>query len=253
MPWYTGPTLLEYLEEVPVGARRRPHKPFRLPVQRVIRPDHHYRGFAGQIAAGTIRKGDTIVALPSGRTSRVASITTFDGDLEEASAPQSIALTLEDELDISRGDVIADPAQPAAVRQRHRSTPRLVRRTPASKTTSPTCSSTAPRHSTPASPRVLHRTNIQTLEEEAVHSLGMNDIGVVEVATTTRPSSSTPTPTTAPPAASSSSTPQPTHTAAAGMIRRSHRHTTRSAQHEDRRCSPAYPGAGRGNRSRRFS
>ena len=88
-------------------------KGFRLPVQRVIRPDQNYRGFAGQIAAGVIRKGDEIVALPSGRRSRVASITTFDGDLEEARAPLSIALTLEDELDISRGDLIVAPdAQP---------------------------------------------------------------------------------------------------------------------------------------------
>src|SRR5205823_10476165 len=89
-PWYTGLTLLEHLERVPVGALES-QRAFRLPVQRVIRPEHSYRGFAGQIASGTIRKGDTIVALPSGRTSRVASITTFDGDLDEASAPQSIA------------------------------------------------------------------------------------------------------------------------------------------------------------------
>ncbi len=110
-PWYNGPTLLEHLEQVPAGTLDT-NKAFRLPVQRVIRPDHTYRGFAGQIAAGTIRKGDEIIALPSGRRSRVASITTFDGDLDEAVAPQSIAITLEEELDISRGDVIADPARP---------------------------------------------------------------------------------------------------------------------------------------------
>jgi sulfate adenylyltransferase subunit 1 len=181
-PWYTGPTLLEHLEQVPVG-RLDIDKAFRLPVQRVIRPNHNYRGFAGQIAAGTIRKGDTIVALPSGRTSRVASITTFDGDLDEASAPQSIALTLEEELDISRGDVIADPAFPPDSATELEATlvwfdgsrlednePYLLKHG----------TQTFNAHIT----RVLHRTNIQTLEHEAVHTLGMNDIGVVEIATT---------------------------------------------------------------------
>jgi sulfate adenylyltransferase large subunit len=182
MPWYDGPTLLEHLEQVPVGTLDI-DKAFRLPVQRVIRPDHNYRGFAGQIAAGTIRKGDTIVALPSGRTSRVASITTFDGDLDEASAPQSIALTLDEELDISRGDIIADPTRPPqsgiaieaalvwfdGVRlEDHK--PYLLKHGAQTFNARIT--------------RVLHRTNIQTLELEAVHSLGMNDIGVVEIATT---------------------------------------------------------------------
>jgi sulfate adenylyltransferase subunit 1 len=182
MPWYDGPTLLEHLEEVPVGAVDSA-KAFRLPVQRVIRPDQSYRGFAGQIAAGTIRKGDEIVALPSGRRSRVASITTFDGDLEEASAPQSIALTLEDELDISRGDLIAVPdslPQSASALEAdvvwfdgtrlETEKPYLLK------------------HGAQTVPgrvvRVKHRVNIQTLAEEAVNSLGMNDIGVVEIAVT---------------------------------------------------------------------
>ena len=90
-PWYGGPTLLEHLEEVPVWTDIAA-RPFRMAVQRVIRPDQNFRGFAGQISAGTVRKGDSIVALPSGRSSRVASITTFDGELEEASAPLSIAV-----------------------------------------------------------------------------------------------------------------------------------------------------------------
>ncbi|WP_213806392.1 sulfate adenylyltransferase subunit CysN [Granulicella sp. dw_53] len=182
MPWYTGPTLLEHLEEVPVWTEEAT-APFRLPVQRVIRPDQFYRGFAGQIAAGTVRRGDTIVALPSGRTSRVASITTFDGDLEQASAPLSIALTLEDELDISRGDVIsiasAPPQHSTAIEaslvwfdgdrlETHR--PYLLKH--GTQTVSARVT------------RVIHRTNIQTLQEEAVNSLGMNDIGVVEIEST---------------------------------------------------------------------
>jgi sulfate adenylyltransferase subunit 1 len=179
MAWYDGPTLLAHLEMVPVWTDVA-SQPFRLPVQRVIRPDQSYRGFAGQIASGTVRKGDTIVAQPSGRTTRVASITTFDGDLEEASAPLSIALTLEDELDISRGDLIAEPqrtAQQAVAieasvvwfdAQRldtHR--PYLLKHGAATISARVT--------------RVLRRTNVQTLADEAVNSLGMNDIGVVEV------------------------------------------------------------------------
>jgi sulfate adenylyltransferase large subunit len=181
-PWYTGPTLLEHLEQVPPAIFDN-KKAFRLPVQRVIRPDHNFRGFAGQIAAGTVRRGDTIVALPSGRTSRVASITTFDGDLDSASAPQSIALTLEDELDISRGDVIADPVRPpqstkeleAAIVWFDES--RLEdHKTYLLKHGAQTFNARIT--------RVLCRTSIQTLEKEAVHTLGMNDIGVVEIATT---------------------------------------------------------------------
>ena len=182
MPWYPGPTLLEHLEEVPVGVDEGV-KGFRLPVQRVIRPDQSYRGFAGQIAAGVIRKGDEIVALPSGRRSRVASITTFDGDLDEARAPLSIALTLEDELDISRGDLIVAPdARPhhataveaalvwfdAARLESHK--PYLLKHGP----------QTLPARVT----RVLYRNNIETLEHEAVHSLAMNDVGVVEIGLT---------------------------------------------------------------------
>ena len=106
MPWYQGPSLIEYLETVPVGQRAE-HAPFRFPVQRIVRPDLDFRGYAGQIASGTVRVGDTITVLPSGRSSRVKSIVTFDGDLAEAHAPQSVTLTLEDEIDIVRGDLIS--------------------------------------------------------------------------------------------------------------------------------------------------
>ena len=179
MPWYTGPTLLEHLEEVPVWTEEK-DLGFRLPVQRVIRPDQYYRGFAGQISSGTVRVGDRIVALPSGRTSRISAITTFDGDIEKASAPQSIALTLEDELDISRGDVISEVARPPQHAtsieaslvwfdghrlESHR--PYLLKH--GTQTISARIT------------RVIHRTNILTLQQEAVNSLGMNDIGVVEI------------------------------------------------------------------------
>ncbi|WP_043843751.1 sulfate adenylyltransferase subunit 1 [Amycolatopsis taiwanensis] len=112
--WYRGPTLLEHLESVP--AAPDPHDaPFRFPVQYVIRPrtpEHpDYRGYAGQVAAGTIRRGDEVVLLPTGRRSTVARIDTPDGELAEAVAGRSVTLLLTDELDIGRGDVIASPGE----------------------------------------------------------------------------------------------------------------------------------------------
>jgi bifunctional enzyme CysN/CysC len=105
MPWYAGPTLLQHLETVPIAGDRN-LVDLRLPVQLVLRPNLNFRGFAGTIASGVIRKGEMIRVLPSGKTSRVKSIVTFDGELEEAFAPMSITITLEDEIDISRGDMI---------------------------------------------------------------------------------------------------------------------------------------------------
>ncbi len=112
--WYTGPTLLDLLETIPVSLAEQ-HQPFRLPVQRVVRPSQNFRGFAGQIASGTVRVGDPLLVFPSGRTSRVASLVTFDGDLAEAAAPVSITVTLEDEIDISRGDLLTSAPQTATV------------------------------------------------------------------------------------------------------------------------------------------
>lgn len=114
MSWYSGPSLLQLLEAVP-SVQSMATSAFRFPVQRVIRPDQDFRSFAGQIASGSIRPGDTIMVLPSRRTSRIRKIVTFDGDLAEAGAPQSISLTLEDELDISRGDLLVTPDSPADV------------------------------------------------------------------------------------------------------------------------------------------
>ncbi len=115
MPWYTGPTLLEHLEALPSSAFGDAAAPFRFWVQRVARPYPEFRGFAGQIAAGTIRPGAEVQVLPSGRRSRIARIVTFDGDLPSAATPLSVTLTLEDEIDISRGDLLVAAAKPAAV------------------------------------------------------------------------------------------------------------------------------------------
>jgi bifunctional enzyme CysN/CysC len=105
MPWYVGPPLMTLLETVYIGSDRN-MEDFRFPVQYVTRPNLDFRGFAGTIASGIIRKGDEIVTLPSRKKSRIKSIVTFDGQLDEAFAPQSVTLTLEDEIDSSRGDMI---------------------------------------------------------------------------------------------------------------------------------------------------
>src|SRR5262249_20865396 len=114
MAWYKGPTLLQHLEAVDVaddgGAR-----PFRLPVQWVNRPNLDFRGFTGQIVSGQVRQGDRIRVLPSGRQSNVARIVMAGGDLDVAVAGQSVTLTLDSEIDISRGDVIAASASPPEV------------------------------------------------------------------------------------------------------------------------------------------
>ncbi len=115
MGWYTGPTLIQLLEELPSSARRHANAPLRFSVQCVIRFQLDFRGFAGQIAAGSVRPGSEVLALPSGRRSRVARIVTFDGDLAVATAPLSVMLTLEDEIDISRGDLLVATEAQAVV------------------------------------------------------------------------------------------------------------------------------------------
>ena len=104
-PYFDGQPLLEFLETVEIH-RNLPAGPFRFPVQLVSRPDHEFRGYAGQIVSGTVRPGDTITAWPSGNSARVKRIVTFDGDIELGFAPMSITLTLDREIDVSRGDVL---------------------------------------------------------------------------------------------------------------------------------------------------
>ncbi len=108
IPWHTGPTLMEHLETVPVDDDRQT-APFRLPVQWVNRPNQDFRGFAGIVASGTVQRGDRLRVLPSGKESKVARIVTYDGDLDSAGADQSITIVLEDEIDVSRGNVLSKP------------------------------------------------------------------------------------------------------------------------------------------------
>ncbi|MEI8104745.1 MAG: GTP-binding protein [Actinomycetes bacterium] len=118
MPWYEGPTMLEHLESIELAGDRNLAER-RFPVQWVIRPmtaEHHdYRGYAGSVAGGIWRPGDEVVVLPSGRRSKVASIDTLEGELELAMPPQSVTIRLEDDIDVGRGDMLADPANPPIV------------------------------------------------------------------------------------------------------------------------------------------
>ncbi len=181
MPWYIGPALLEYLEAVTVE-RANPGLSFRLPVQRVIRANQNFRGFAGQIAAGTIRRGDPVVVLPSGHASRIQSIVTFDGELDSATAPLSVTVTLEDERDISRGDLIAAAEAPPVVADHFEASvvwlsmqPLEISRRYLLKHTSQTV---------PARVRsIRHKINIETLNPQAAATLDLNAVGVIEVET----------------------------------------------------------------------
>jgi sulfate adenylyltransferase large subunit len=105
-PWFDGPSLLHYLETVEID-RQATLRPLRFPVQLVIRPTDDFRGYAGQISSGVVRVGDTVTVWPANRSSQVKRIVTWDGDIEQAFAPMSVTLTLDDELDIGRGDVLA--------------------------------------------------------------------------------------------------------------------------------------------------
>jgi len=179
MPWYDGPSLLELLELVPSSVASA-DAPFRFPVQRVVRPDHNFRGFAGQIASGTVRRGDSITALPSNRTAKIDRIVTWDGDLDEASAPLSVTLVLDREIDISRGDLIAAADSKAKVTRGFKASlvwmdqrAAVVGRRYLLKHTS---------HTVPAFLlSVDYRTDIATLGRVPAGTLEMNDIGAVSI------------------------------------------------------------------------
>jgi sulfate adenylyltransferase large subunit len=179
-PWYSGPSLLEHLESVPLNGYAH-LAPFRFPVQYVIRPDLHFRGFAGQIASGAVHRNDEVRILPSGRTAKVKSIVTYDGDLEEASAPMSVTLQLDREIDVSRGDMIASAADAGpAVRSRFEAS--LVwmsgralepRRPYLLKQGSQTTQARVV--------EIVHRIDVNDLSLHRASTLGLNEIGTVRV------------------------------------------------------------------------
>jgi bifunctional enzyme CysN/CysC len=179
-PWYQGPTLLEYLENVEIDEDRMQAAPFRLPVQWVNRPDADFRGFSGMIASGTISPGERVMALPSRRESAVARIVTYDGDLDRAVAGQSVTLTLEDEIDISRGEVIASAQDPPGVGEQFEATivwmaedPMLRGRNYLMRVgTSLVGATIAP---------LKYKLDVHTLKRIAADKLDLNEIGVCEI------------------------------------------------------------------------
>ncbi len=181
MPWFDGPSLLEHLETVPVDRGSR-SEAFRFPVQRVIRPDQNFRGYAGQIASGTVRPGDTVYALPSGRTTRVKTITTFDGNLDVAQAPMSVTLTLEDELDLSRGDMLAPAGLLPHVARRFEARVVWMNERPLERSRRYLLKHTSQLVSAEIT-SLRFRIDVNTLAEERAETLEMNAIGLVEIET----------------------------------------------------------------------
>ena len=180
-PWYHGPTLMGFLETCEVDETRLQKEAFRMPVQWVNRPNLDFRGFAGVVTSGSVKPGDRIIAQPSGKESKVARIVTMGGDLPLAVAGQSITLTLEDEIDISRGDVLSKADAPAEVADQFEASlvwmtdePMLPGRPYLMKigAQTVTASITEPKY----------KINVNTMEHLAAKQLGVNEIGVVNIA-----------------------------------------------------------------------
>ena len=182
MPWYQGPTLMSYLETVEIDEDRMQRGPFRLPVQWVNRPNLDFRGFSGTIVSGTIQPGDRVRVAPSGRESKVARIVTPAGDLDRAVAGQAITLTLADEIDLSRGDVVCAVDAAAGVADQFRATivwmndaPMLPGRSYLLKIGARTVSASVG--------HIRHKVDVNTLEELAARQLELNEIGVCNLST----------------------------------------------------------------------
>jgi bifunctional enzyme CysN/CysC len=177
MPWYDGPALMEFLETCPLDDLRLQRGPLRLPVQWVNRPNLDFRGFCGVLASGTVRPGDRVRVQPSGRESVVDRIVGFDGDRELAVAGDSVTLTLRDEIDISRGDVISSAEAPAEVADQFEchlvwmdDEPLLPGRPYLLKLGARTVNATVT--------EIKHKVNVNTLEHTATKTLALNEIGV---------------------------------------------------------------------------
>jgi sulfate adenylyltransferase subunit 1 len=181
MPWYHGPTFLEHLETVPIRMET-PSDAVRFPVQYVIRPDASFRGFAGPVASGVIHPGDQVVSLPSEQKSRVKSIVTFDGDAPEAFPPMSVTLTLEDEIDLSRGDMLVSAAHPPRVSRHFDAMVVWFNAEPAEPGKSYLLKHTS-RTVRAKALKIHYRVNVNTLVHEPATALQMNDIAFVEFET----------------------------------------------------------------------
>jgi len=176
--WYSGPTLLEHLENVPLR-RELGTEALRFPVQSVIRPDRNFRGFAGRVASGVIRPGDAVLALPSGQLTRVEKIVSFGGDLEEAIPQQSVVLKLEDEIDLSRGEMLVSPGAPPNVSRQFAAMVVWLNEKPMQLDHSYVVKH-AGRQVKVKATRIRFRIDVNRLTEHAADELEMNGIALVE-------------------------------------------------------------------------
>jgi bifunctional enzyme CysN/CysC/sulfate adenylyltransferase subunit 1 len=184
MPWYDGPTLLEFLETVPLATSDH-SGPLRFPVQLVVRPDANFRGFAGQVARGVLRQGDRVMALPSRKETKVKRIVTWDGDLDVAAPPQSVTVELEDEIDLSRGEMLVRAGDESILPQITRrlraivvwmhEEPLIVGRTYLAKHTTRSVRATVK--------AIRYRVDVNSLEHMQADHLSMNEIAEVELET----------------------------------------------------------------------
>jgi len=179
MTWYSGPTLLEHLEAVSIQPVSETSE-MRFPVQYVIRPDASFRGFAGQVAGGILRPGDSVLALPSGQTTHIQSIVTYDGELNAAFRSQSVTVTLEDEIDLSRGDMLVSPENPPSSSQQFSASVVWLHEKPLELNRTYLLKHTT-RQVKAKITGIQHRVDVNTLTEECATGLAMNGIALVEI------------------------------------------------------------------------
>lgn len=175
MPWYTGTTLMHHLENVHIASDRN-LSDFRFPVQVVWRPNLDFRGYSGTIASGVVRRGDEVIVLPSRKPNRVRSIVTYEGDLEEAFAPMAVTLTLEREVDASRGDMLVHPDNVPSVDEKFEATLVWMSEEPL-EIGKRYFVKHAGKLVNAAVTQIRHRVNVNTLQEEPAERLGLNEIG----------------------------------------------------------------------------
>ena len=180
-PWYEGPSLLDFLETVPIDKDRN-YENFRFPVQYVLRPNLDFRGFSGKVASGVIRKGDEVMALPSRKKSRVKSIVTYEGEIEEAFPPMCVTLTLEDEIDVSRGEMLVHPNDLPVEKRGFEAMLVWMDEEPMDINKQfylkQTTNTTRARIDT-----IRYKVNVNTMEQSAVDHLELNEIGKVVIST----------------------------------------------------------------------
>ena len=181
-PWYRGETLMGYLENVQVESDEADPGIFRMPVQWVNRPNLDFRGYSGLVVRGSVKPGDAIRVLPSGKQSQVARIVTADGDLQQAISGQAITLTLTDEIDISRGDILAKSEAPPTVANRLEATVVWMAEEPML-TNRPYLLKIGTRTVTAHVPTIRYKVNVNTLEHIEVNKLDLNEIGVCHINT----------------------------------------------------------------------